>query len=248
MAGFSDQAVEVPSGTKLVHDIFEAKYMTKYLEQYVDNHVYKGKSLRQRFLFGFKVISIEKSGEIWYISGSDDRRIATRAIAVATGHTSRPAMPPLPGKERYLGSIIHQKEYGRASNEIFSNPSVQYITVLGGGKSAADMVYASVKAEKKVTWIIRQDGEGPAAFAAAAGKGPYRNGPEIASTRAIATLSPSCFSKPGWLGSLIHGSALGRRIVAQIWLGADEACRKEADFEKRHGALPGFEKLKSDTA
>ena len=248
MAGFSDQAIELPPDIKIVHDIFEAKYVTKYLEQYVENHVYNGKSLRERISFGFRVVRIEKSGGIWELHGSDAQKITARTVVVASGNTSRPAMPALPGKENFSGPIIHQKDFGRASSEVFAASSVQKITVLGGGKSAADMVYASVKAGKKVAWIIRQDGEGPAAFAAAAGKGPYRNGLEITATRMMSSLSPSSFAKPNWLSSLVHGSALGRRILTQIWLGADEACRKEADFEKREGALPGFEKLKSDTA
>ncbi|KAL8645587.1 MAG: hypothetical protein Q9210_006624 [Variospora velana] len=247
MAGFSDRAIELPPGAETYHDIFEAKFVTKYLEEYVDSHVYDGKSLRDRILFGFKVASLQKSADTWQVHGAGNQTISAPKLVVATGHTSRPAMPTLPGKDNFLGPILHQKDFGKASIEVFKDSSRPNVTVLGGGKSAADMVYASAKAGKNVAWIIRRDGEGPAAFAAAAGKGPYRNGPEIAATRMMSALSPSCFTEPNWLSSLIHGTARGRRIIAQIWIGADEACRKEANFEERHGALPGFANLRSST-
>ena len=248
MAGFSDQPIELPPGTQTYHDIFEAKYVTQYLESYVDSHIYDGKSLRERILFGSEVVSVLKSGGRWQLQISTGQCVIARVVMVATGHTSRPNMPILPGKERFSGLVIHQKDFGRASREIFPDTSKPNVTVLGGGKSAADMVYSSVKAGKEVTWIIRPDGEGPAAFSAAAGRGPYRNGPEIAATRMMSTLSPSCFTEPNWLSSLVHGTARGRRMLAQIWLGADEAYRKEADFEKRTEARPGFAQLQSNTA
>ncbi|KAL8729918.1 MAG: hypothetical protein Q9181_004833 [Wetmoreana brouardii] len=247
MAGFSDQAIELPPGTETYHDIFEAKHVTKYLEDYVDSHIYNGKSLRGHIIFGFTVTGLEKVAGLWQIRGSGGQRITARRVVVATGHTSHPTMPALPGKDSFSGSIIHQKDFGKASREIFEDVSRPNVMVLGGGKSAADMVYSSVKAGKKVSWVIRQDGEGPAAFSAAAGKGPYKNGPEIAATRMMSALSPSCFTEPSWVNSVIHGSSRGRRIIAQIWLGADEACRKEADFQKREGALPGFAGLQSNT-
>lgn len=64
----------------------------------------------------------------------------------------------------------------------------------------------------------------------------------------MSALSPSCSTEPNWLSSLIYGTERGRRIIAQVWLGADEACRREADFEKREGARDGFAGLQSNTA
>ncbi|KAI4205456.1 MAG: hypothetical protein LQ350_000499 [Teloschistes chrysophthalmus] len=248
MAGFSDQKLQLPHDAQTYHDIFEAKQVTEYLEQYVDSHIYQATFLRARILFGFHVISIQKLNGVWHVESLGGQKIRACKIVVATGHTSRPSMPIVPDKEQFLCPIIHQKDFGKTSDEIFDSTFLCNIAVLGGGKSAADMVYTAVKAGKKVAWIIRQDGEGPAAFSAAAGKGPYKNGPEIAATRMMSALSPSCFSEPSWLSSLVHGTARGRRILAQIWLGADEACRKAADFEKREGARSGFAGLQSSTA
>jgi dimethylaniline monooxygenase (N-oxide forming) len=251
MAGFSDLPITLPPDAETYHDIFEAKYVTRYLEDYVDSHIYNDLTLRDRVRFGFKVRSIQKDGN-WKVCGQHNEEAETiRAskLIVATGHTSIPVMPDLPDQDNFKGLVIHQKSFGKASSTVFAPSSVyQNVTILGGGKSAADMIYESVKSGKSVSWIIRQTGEGPAAFAAAAGKGPYRNGPEMAATRMISALSPSCFSPVTWWTRAIHGSNFGRNLLAKIWLGADQACRDLANFKAREGARPGFEMLESTTA
>ncbi|KAF7879280.1 hypothetical protein EAF04_000477 [Stromatinia cepivora] len=61
MTGFSDRPIVLLPEAHTYHDTFEAKYVTQYLEEYVDVHVYGGKSLRDRVIFGFKVAGIEKA-------------------------------------------------------------------------------------------------------------------------------------------------------------------------------------------
>jgi len=109
------------------------------------------------------------------------------------------------------------------------------------------MVYECVKAGKKVSWIIRKTGEGPAAFAGTEGRGQYKSGAEMAATRFFAGLSPSCFTPKSWWSSILHKSSLGQTVTTKIWKGADKACADLANFESREGALPGFENLKSST-
>ena len=166
---------------------------------------------------------------------------------MATGNTTIPNMPSIPGQEQYQGPVLHQKEFGKATAAIFASDSNEVVTILGGGKSAADMVYDAVKAGKRVNWIIRKTGKGPASFAGAAGKGPYRNGPEIAATRVFSALNPSCFAPITWWTKLIHGTTFGRKLIANIWSRADQACRDLAQYNDREGALPEFENLKSST-
>jgi dimethylaniline monooxygenase (N-oxide forming) len=250
MAGFSDTPLTLPPEAETYHDIFESKYVTKYLEDYVDSHKYDGLTLRDRVKFGFTVQSIRKERN-WIVSGQRNERaetISSSKLIVATGHTSLPVMPDLPEQASFKGPVLHQKNFGKASSTILAPSSpYQNIIILGGGKSAADMVYDSVKAGKTVSWIIRETGEGPAAFAAAAGRGPYKNGPEMAATRLISALSPSCFSPVTWWTTAIHGSVYGRNLIAKIWLGADQVCRDLAKFQSREGARPGFERLESTT-
>ena len=251
MSGFSDTTLTLPPDADNYHDIFESKYVTKYLESYVAEHMYNGRTLRDRICFGIRVRQVEKLDDSWTVLAQDnkkeDKTFRSAKLVIATGHTTIPNMPVLPGQSLFQGPILHQKEFGKATGTILASDSYRAITILGGGKSAADMVYDSVKAGKKVSWVIRETGEGPAAFAGAAGKGPYRNGPEIAATRMLSALSPSCFAPISWWTKFIHGSKYGRSIVAKIWLGADQACRDLARFQDREGALPGFGNMKSST-
>lgn len=249
MSGFSDVPLTLPPDAETYHDIFEAKYITKYLEEYVDSHVYCGQSLRHRIQFKSKVLKIVKIGTSWRIFARRDNNEETEydcfKLVIASGNTSIPNLPVLPEQDQFQGPILHQKDFGRATIPILGLDSYKNVTILGGGKSAADMVYDSVKAGKKVSWIIRETGEGPASFVGAAGKGPYKSGPEITATRWLSALSPSCFAPITWWTKLIHGSTYGRRFVAKIWSGADQACRNLANFQGREGALPGFQKMQA---
>lgn len=251
MSGFSDVPISLSPDAVTYHDIFEAKYVTEYLEKYADSHVYSGKSLGDRMMFKVKVLKMNKIGGSWRITAREDENkeviYDTRRLVLATGHTTIPNMPSLPGQGQFEGPVLHQKDFGKATTTILASDSYKLITILGGGKSAADMVYDSVTAGKRVSWTIRETGGGPASFAGAEGKGPYRNGPEIAATRMPSVLSPSCFAPISWWTRLLHGTMCGRKIVANIWFGADQACRNLARFNDREGALPGCGNLKSDT-
>lgn len=59
-------------------------------------------------------------------------------------------MPLFTNQDQFKGPIVHQKEFGKISKTALAldSPYIS-ITVIGGGKSAADMVYDCVKAGKK---------------------------------------------------------------------------------------------------
>ena len=44
--------------------------MTRYLEEYIDNHVYAKKSIRNRIVFGFSVLRVPKIEGIWKFEGA----------------------------------------------------------------------------------------------------------------------------------------------------------------------------------
>ncbi|KAF7902103.1 uncharacterized protein EAF01_007401 [Botrytis porri] len=253
MRGFSDIPIVLPPDAETYHDTFEAEYVTKYLEGYVHVHVYNEKSLRDRVIFGFKVGGIEKIDGIWSVwsevvkngNGNEYKRIIkTKKLAIATGQNSLPYIPTFPNQTNFQSPIVHQKHFRQISTSaLASDFPYTAVTILGGGKSAADMVYECVKAGKKVSWLIRQSGEGPAIFAGAKGRGQYRNSAEMSATRAFSALSPSCFAEQTWWSRFIHRSRIMNSIVSRIWKGADEEATKLADFE-RENALPGFEGLK----
>ena len=78
---------------RVYHDTFEAKYVTKYLEEYVDVHIYIKEGLRDRVIFGFKVGGVEKTDRIWSVwsevhengNWNECRRIIkAKKLAIAT--------------------------------------------------------------------------------------------------------------------------------------------------------------------
>lgn len=230
-----------PPEDDIYYEFFKAKHTSNYVEKYVDHHRFADQSLRDRIRFGFKVNTIKKSGNVWIVTG-DTAVFCASKIIVASGLTSTPSMPELPGLDHFEAPVIHQQSYGQSS--ILSSAELQNVTVIGGGKSAADMVYASVKAGKSVSWIIRASGTGPAFFVSVKGKGPYKNAFQIGSTRIVSTLSPSIFNPDTWWTRFLNRTNFGQKMVHAIWGGADKETRANADFDGRQNALKGFENLK----
>ncbi|MCJ1391350.1 monooxygenase [Xylographa bjoerkii] len=155
-AEFSNISMPRPPKDALYYDFFKAKHTAKYLENYVDQQKHAGRTLRDRIEFGIEVQSLQKHEGQWLISikneiGGSTRILHTLKLIVASGLTSVPRMPLLPGQDKFGGPIIHQEAFG--SSNLLSSPHIQDITVLGGGKSSADIVYSAVKAGKTVSWI-----------------------------------------------------------------------------------------------
>ena len=161
-----------PPENGLYYDFFKAKNTSKYVENCIDHHSFANQSLRDRIRFGFKVKTIKKPSNDWIVTG-DTIVFRASKIIIASGLTSTPNMPDIHRLEHFEAPVIHQESYGQSS--VLSSDKFQNVTVIGGGKSAADMVYSSVKAGKSVSWIIRPSGIGPAHFVSPKGKGPYKN-------------------------------------------------------------------------
>lgn len=243
-AEFSDMPMARPPAEDTFYDFFHARYTTDYLEKYVDQQHFAGQSLRERIRFHFHVSSIRKLDGRWSVSGTDDdaheaRTYQSSKLIVASGLTSTPLWPNLPNRERFDGLVIHQESFGQSA--ILSSAKIQHVTVLGGAKSAADMVYACIKAGKSVSWIVRPSGTGPGFFLSPKGRGPYKNAFELGSTRLAGTLTPSFFNPHSWWTRFLHGTPVGRKLVGSVWGAADQEVR--AVFDGRYAAK-GFEKLK----
>ena len=164
---------------------------------------------------------------------------------VASGLTSKPNMPILPGKEKFGGPIIHQGAFG--SSSILKPPDVKNICVLSRGKSSADMIYAAVKAGKKMTWVFKaSDTTGPGFLVSPKGKEPYKNAFEVGMIRAAATSTPSLMNDETWWTRFLHGSKIGISLMGSFLAAIDKEIRKDADFEHREN-VGGFEKLEPHT-
>lgn len=245
MAEYSDRPMHRPPEDHIKNEFMEAKHVTNYLERYLDDHIYSDRSLKDRLMLGFKVTDAKKQNGVWLVTGSRDgqtpRTLVCNKLIVALGLTSEPQMPSLPNQDQYKGMIAHQEGFGGSG--VLSSPNIKHVVILGGAKSAADMVYACIKAGKEVTWLIRKSGSGPAAFVPAKGTGPYKNSPELGATRLFATMSPSIFSSNNWWSWFLNRTWLGRWFLNAFWTAPKKV--SSAIFESGLEARPGFQDLRS---
>jgi dimethylaniline monooxygenase (N-oxide forming) len=243
MAEFSDRPLVLPDDEETYYGFFPARHITEYLENYVDDHVYFGMSLRDRIMFDCQVMEVAQEGSLWHVTTSKGEFVTPRLI-VATGLTSSPNMPALPETKDFGSRIIHQKEYGEWSATDSEN--VKHVAVLGGGKSAADIVYGCVKDGKQVAWIIRKDGGGPAAFVPAKGSGLYKNSNELLYNPLASCISPSIFPGQSYLAKFLNNTNAGSKVCERIWGLIDAQYRKVADYWRFDGKENGFHDLEPD--
>ncbi|KAL9589256.1 MAG: hypothetical protein Q9203_001938 [Teloschistes exilis] len=247
---FSDMPMTRPP-EGIYMETFKAEYTSQYLEHYIDKQEWNGQTLRDRVMFGFHVSSVIKEHGRWTISTKSTAGATTMVqaskVIVASGLTSLANMPTLPGQETFQNPIIHQKDFG--SSKVLSSDKVQNITVLGGAKSAADLVFDSVTAGKTVTWIIRAKGTGPGVLVSVASSLSPRAIYLLATTRIMATLSPSLFNSNSWWNRFLQHTKLGRKQLAKVWADIHKSVVDMPKFDERDtDALErGFDKLKPHT-
>lgn len=246
MTSFSDAVLEVPKEAPKLHDTFEAKYVTQYLEDYIDSHVYNGTSIRSRIRLNAEVCSVEKirTGWILQVNGVVSLKLRCSKLAVASGLTSLPNLPNFPRSRDWTAPILHHRDFGVHAKAILAASSAyQNITILGGGKSAADMVYGSIKAGKNVNWIVRRTGEGPGIFMNPATTGRYRNNAEAGTTQNSTVLNPSGFRPMLERAKKLHQSVPEKENLDSKLFAADHRYKAWANYTGREGALPGFREL-----
>ncbi|KAL8918388.1 MAG: hypothetical protein Q9172_005447 [Xanthocarpia lactea] len=247
MAEFSDRPMPPPPPEDQYWGFFPAKYTSRYLESCVDDHVYNGQSIRDRILFSTPVDGVreEEDGQ-WVITSQEACLLRAKKLIDATGMTSQPHIPQIPGQETFQGYTIHHKTFGRST--FLKDNAKQNVVVLGGAKSAADVAYASAKAGKSVSWIIRRTGNGPAAFFAPEPISKrYANSNEGFYNRFMASFLPSPFGSKGLLARLLHGTWFGRKYLMNLWNGFDKGLRALMDYGRIEGQEHGFANLEPDT-
>src|SRR6202000_168184 len=115
----------------------EAKYVADYIDRYLDDHVYAGRTLRDRIKCNFTVDKVLKLPDgTWDVSGHTTAQDQTHEpsqfqapkLIVASGFTSEPKIPNIKN-DGFAGKIIHSKTYGREASTILAEPKKR-ITVL----------------------------------------------------------------------------------------------------------------------
>jgi len=250
LSEFSDMPMQRPPEDDCRHDFYRAKWTTHYLEQYVDRKNDEGRTLRGVIRFGMDVENIKKIGTSWEISCKDSEGSAqtfhASKLMVASGLNTAPNMPRFLGAEDFKGPIIHSIDFGAQEHTILHSSTIQNITIIGGGKSAADMLYEALQAGKTVSWIIRTTGAGAPFFAPGKGQVGYKNAFELGSTRIVASINPSTLHSRNWWTSFLHGTTIGAALLKRIIATMDKEIRGVADYQGRESDK-GFEKLEYNT-
>lgn len=222
--------------------------MSEYLENYIDQHTYAGKTLRERVILNTNVTRLEKVDNLWSVSCQklDGTAVSFSAakVVVANGGTSEPNWPNFPGEDIFKGQIVHTMNFGKSS--VLSNPNVNKVSVLGGGKSAADLVYQAVKAGKAVSWIIRSSGKGPGCFISPQGFWRYENVVEAGMSRLVGALLFAGLGKQNWWSRLMFKTRFGTWLYSKIEGLINQQALKDANFDGREEAKESFKLLKPE--
>ncbi|KAL4960461.1 uncharacterized protein BDV14DRAFT_141712 [Aspergillus stella-maris] len=172
----------------------------------------------------------------------------TSKLIVATGLTSQPFMPRFEGEAEFKAQgqalVFHVRDFAMHEKRGSLKPDDSRVTVLGGSKSAFDVVYSCATRGMVVHWVIRKSGYGPNWISPAyVGPGRFKRLLEsLPGTRLLSLFSPCAWNREGrgpfyaWL----HRSWLGRKLVDWFWaLIEQDLLRKN-----RYNEHPATKKLK----
>ena len=153
---YSEPSMKTLLGLKEWADI-PAEKVSEYLERYAEKF-----ELQQRCMLSTKVIQATKSkdGREWIIEvqkighdGNDDREsLVCDKLIVATGLFSAPLWPEI-DFSCFEGPVMHSRDVGVRYDELLDEKHKEII-VVGGNKSAIDVINACAVAGKTVHWLI----------------------------------------------------------------------------------------------
>lgn len=123
------------------------EYLFRYAEKF---------EIADKIWFKHKVVSVEHQDEGGWIitaeAGDHIIKLGAAKLIVATGLSSEEFLPRFDGEETFNSPIVHTKYFPKYSDTLDTAKSV---TVLGGTKSAWDVVYAYASKGVRVDWVIR---------------------------------------------------------------------------------------------
>ena len=137
-------------------------------------------------------------------------------LIMATGVTSVPNVPDF-NLSSYEGFSFHSVEMGRRNEELTAD-SVKHVTVVGGHKSALEVVGTCALAGKEVEWLMRADGGGPTWLMPS--RNPDGNSlAKMSTVRAMGFVNTSVYRSDRWLNRFLHSGRwwLGTWLIAWFW-------------------------------
>ncbi|KAK6594796.1 flavin-binding monooxygenase-like protein [Botrytis cinerea] len=208
----------------------------QYLEDFAKEY-----NVYDKIRFESKAISAEhqdESGWIVTVGSSsfpatfEEYKISTSKLIVATGLTSMPFVPPLPGIESFTPPVFHTKEF---PNHLDTLETAKSVCVFGGAKSAFDMAYAYASKGIHVDWIIRESGHGPGWMSESYAT-PLKIWIEkMVNTRILSWFSPCIYGDYdgyGTVRSWLHGTVAGRWFVDKYWANSGNEIKTVNGYDK----------------
>ncbi|KAL3493525.1 hypothetical protein BJX62DRAFT_249364 [Aspergillus germanicus] len=172
------------------------------------------------------------------------KTLSTRKLILATGLTSQPYLPHIPGQESFGAPVFHTSSMPTYHKSVVTNPASR-IAIYGATKSAWDAVYAAATAGASVDWIIRDNGHGPVWMSPAYVTPLKRWLEKLTATRLLQWFSPCIWAEPVADGGarvrgFLHGTWVGRKIVDAFW----GVLRNDVETLNKFDAHPETKKLK----
>lgn len=216
---YSDPSMKAETGVEEWADI-PAEKVAEYLERYAEKF-----GLRERCILSTKVLQATKNedGSEWNVEvqkiGHDDNKnkesLVCDKLIVATGLFSAPAWPDI-DFSRFEGPVMHSRDVGLRYKELLDEKHKE-IVVVGGNKSAVDVINMCALAGKIVHWLIREEGNGATMLFEVRRRGIH--GAVFANGRWTSIPSPSIMSLDNFWYRFLHSgkSRLGMWLMKTYW-------------------------------
>ena len=159
------------------------------------------------------------------VDGSGEAEdIVARRLVIATGLTSTPSIPHLPGSENFAGLMPHSKQL---KEKAYALAQCKDVVVLGANKSAWDVCYRAARSGAQVHMVIRPSGGGPSyLWPRSFFIGPWEVSlARLSATRAFSLLDPTLFGENGafsWIRGFFHRTFVGNWLCRLFWSCLDE--------------------------
>ena len=213
---YSDLPMDLELGLDKWADLPSAS-VHEYMEHFIDKF-----DLRRRCKLDTKFIRVDREERtevkrtIWIVntenhSGMKERLFADKLI-VATGICSTPSLPEGIDWSNFHGPIMHSRDVGM-KHRLLNKETVRRVTVVGGNKSAVDVVKTFALAGREVDWVIRKEGYGPGILFEARRHGIHVGA--FKAVRASAIASPNILATHGFWYWLLHSgkSQVGLKLL-----------------------------------
>lgn len=203
----------------------------KYLNSFARDY-----NLVERIQLETTVTAVERAASGgWILSLAGNQQVVCDKLIWAIGTASHPIMPSW-DLSTFDSPVIHSAQTGTELQQI---ANAKRVTVIGGAKSAFDTVYMLLRENKKVDWVIREEGGGTIAMVPPTLFGIW-NMVDVVSTRAVASFSASIMNTSGVWYNLIHRTKLGRLGAQGFWRFLTFISDQEAGYLRDEN----FEKLR----